>query len=141
MKKPIYSGLSNEQAFALINARIGLQGELPRLSLWNAQQHWRNAFLIAAALTAVVIAVALACDASFVGVAASAAGAVACVVGFACIHAILTQRRLKYLFALKAGLDQFKSAEEHMPGASVSELLSMVSDKLVTVMYMKPSIS
>lgn len=131
MTKPIYAGLSNEQAFALMNAQIELQDELPMLSEWSARSYWRNVLFLVAGLTALVVAIGVAWGVPMVVLGATATAAIVLVGGLAWMNALLTRRRLLYLVALKAGLEQFRAAAERLPGASASELLSMVSDQPV----------
>lgn len=131
--KSIFSGLTNEQAFALMNAKIMLKKELPRFSKWNARRHWKNALVFAAGSMALAIAVAVAFNASPIALLASAVGIAMCVLGFAWIDARWTRNRLSFLVNLEAGLDQLTAAAERTPGAGVSDLVASISDVPVVV--------
>jgi len=125
-KQGIYSGLTNEQAFAIMNSMLEVR-ELHALeSGWNPNTFWVRSLLTWAVLAIGCIA---GCAAAALGLGTTLVVSMAVsVVVWGIAHVVYASalKRIAYLRALKIGLEQFKLAAENSPGATAAALLEVM---------------
>ena len=128
MSQSIYEGLTNEQAFNIMSARIECDRELPRLERWSEKRHWVVGSTIAV-LLACVIAVGLASASQGFGITlVSAAMSASGTIFVTWWTARWTAHRLQLLRATHKGIEQFKAAAMQNPGASAADLVAAMPD-------------
>lgn len=125
MTQAIYSGLTSEEAFKIMEVTMQCRRELPTLERWSKQRHYAAG--AATAIVACVAAYLLATTGAFLsewsplGI-SSVMGALVLLVTW--MTARQTERRREYLRALNQGLTQFKDTATSRPGASAVELIN-----------------
>lgn len=124
MHKSIYSGLTSEQSFNVMQATVQCHQELPKLEKWSKQTHFKvgvsASSVVSVAAYLQTSTQALVSVWSSLGVAAAVGAFVMLVTWYT---ARRTERRRDFMRALNQGLHQLKGVAACRPGASAAELI------------------
>lgn len=139
MSQAIYSGLTNGQAFNVMQATVQCSQELPKLERWSKQRHCSVGAAIAifacvsAHLLATTVALFSVWPSLNIGI---AVGSMVLLVTW--VTARQTERRREYMRALHQGLGQLQDAAKTKPGASAYELIHAMANVSSAIAEYKP---